>query len=577
MSLITGTANNVKPPKEWGLGELGDVVRRTEASGEDISTIDELLDFLKSSERDEAYATRLLAAVEAALKQVSRHGLNNQAVVAVESVRPNTIPHAIQNCMTSNFSNVHKKETVMALESYAQYGRWGVCLLLIAVVLKVLDWIINKGGPQKGAVSINDQVDDYISKMNDNLAAASGTNEKVANQMQAIELLKGMKSVTVANSALALKITGGSYPDGVINAAQLLDNLVQENKLESVIDTISALKGGPIFTGLLERVQKRDVSVNEVPREAVRTLLGIGIANTIYAPSVMNSMMEALPPAMIKAGIRLPSSATNARFSRSLNSVSNNTEKLTHCVEELTKLQDRQDKIAINDRDVTTFVADVLTTVEQIDLAVANQAVPMSAGPLRPNDYYPAVGFVSTARAAENLIGYVTDEEVEGHMVYSWITGGCYLSTLSLDQMENDGLLKPDDYKRLMAVFQFMVPDNVDANKGDVSAYKTLLGKFNNLKKKVEVIAKKDGASKSRSPSMDEINDQLTRRVATAGRPGEPQRSRFIASMGQSESVDVIVAIKSVLRLSRDMLKTGAVLQQSIDRHNNSPYVKAEK
>ena len=122
-----------------------------------------------------------------------------------------------------------------------------------------------------------------------------------------------------------------------------------------------------------------------------------------------------------------------------------------------------------------------------------------------------------------------------------------------------------------------MLPDNVDQNKGNVGAYKTLLSKFEKLKKEVEALAKKDGMSKTRSPAMDEVSKQITRQLKTAGRPGELQRNRFIANLDENDTADVYAAFKSILRLVRDMLKTGAALQQSVDRHNKSPYVAAKE
>lgn len=574
---LSGTANNVQPNKEWRLGELGDVVRRTEIQGEQISSIEELLDFLKSSERDDAYASRLLTAVEGALKNIQQRGLNSQAVVAVESMRPNTIPTAIQNCMTSNFSNVYKQETTMALESYAQYGRWGILLLLIGVVLKVLDWIVNKGSPAQGAQDLSSQVDDYISKMNSNMAAASGSTDKIAEQQKSVELIKQLNSLTVKASALTIKLVGGSNSKEVLTAAQLLDSLVSEHKLDKVIDTLSAIKGGPIFSGLFKRVYSRDVSAKDVPREAVRTLLGFGLASTIYSPTVIDSMMKSLPKQMIKAGIRLPAAITTARFEKTLGAISSVTDNLTKCTDELSKLQTRSDSPAINDREVVSFVHGILSVIEQLDMAVTAQAVSIVGRPLGPTDYYQSVGFISKPSETEDLVGYVTDDVQEGHMVYSWMTGHSYLSTMSLDTLEQDGRLNDDDYKRLLGIFQFMLPDNVDQNKGNVGAYKTLLSKFEKLKKEVEALAKKDGMSKTRSPAMDEVSKQITRQLKTAGRPGELQRNRFIANLDENDTADVYAAFKSILRLVRDMLKTGAALQQSVDRHNKSPYVAAKE
>lgn len=565
MSQLTGTANNILPPAEWRLGELGDVTRRTEAAGEDIKSIDDLLDYLKQSERDDAYATRLLNAVNLALKHVQHRGLNKQQVVAVEALRPNTIPTAIQNCMTSNFSNVHKQETVMALESYAQYGRWGVLLLLIAVVLKVLSWIINKGSPQGSGADLESRVESYMESKGEDLG------KDYEGSLAGLNDLKNTSIIISSDDAKGKIKKGNEKNFGT--AAMQLDALVSECKLNDVLITLSMLKNKGIYADLLERVGTGDLEVRGVQREAVRVILAAGLARTIYAPTVIDSIMRALPTEFVRAGIRLPSTACMKRFSVTVKNMTPLIADMQKAASGLKKFLDPSAKADKFDSSLSGLVEDVVHAVGEASTLFISQASEIQGrGQPNPN-YYHVTGFISTPEAADMLIGYETEERNSSPSVYSWMRKGCFLSVEVLDEMEKDGRLKDDDYKKLLAIFQFMTVDKVDNNKVDISPYKSLLSQFEKLETEVKAMATKDGASKTRSPAIDTANDLLVDRFKLS--KSHSSTSAFMAYTDGEDNMDIYKAFSSVLRLCRDLLKSGGTLQQAIEAHNASPYVKA--
>lgn len=562
---------------KWKLGKMGDVLRRHATEGEGVDTIDELMGFLKSTDKDEAYAQRIIDAVEEALVGIRKNGLNQQTVLAVESLRPDTVPNAIQRCMTSNFSNVHKQETVAALESYSDYGRWGIILLLIAVAIKVLDWVINKGSVPGGGRDFEAETASYIQAMNERMAGQSGAREKIQGQIDDVAILSGLKSVTVSASALEAKDKNNSKSKELATAAKLLDTMIADANMDAVITALSVARGKkPIFTTMFKRIVDGDIRSSDVPVEAVRAILDTGLASTIYAPSVVAKVMGAWPKALQQAGIRLPSSETQKRFSMTMKNVGNQTESLARSAEALGRIQAMTTAPSMNDREVTEFLETFVSAVETTDICVSG-VVYNATGTMAPREYIGHVGMLSKPEQAKNLYGYDVDSNAEGHMVYSWMTGQSYLSAISLDGMLNEGKLNDSDMKAILASFQYMLPDAVDKNKGDISQYRALLQKFENLKKKVEEMAKKDSKLKTQAPGIKEVNAQLQRRLVGAGTQGNSQYNRFMANTDAEGNANVYGAFKSILRITRDMLKCGAVIQQSVERHNKSPFVKVDK
>lgn len=563
---------------KWKLGDMGEVLRHRAEEGENVSSIDDLMSFLKDTKDDEKHAESLLTALENALTNVRANGLNQQTVVAVESLRPNTVPTAIQRCMTSNFSNVHKHETVAALESYAEYGRWGIILLLIAVAIKVLNWVVNKGDVPGGGRDFEAETNSYIQAMNERLAGQSGTREKIQSQIDDVAILQGLKSVTVAASALEAKDKNNSKSKELATAATLLDALIAETNMDGVITALSVARNKkPIFTTMFKRIVDGDIRSADVPVEAVRALLDTGLANTIYAPSVVSKVMGAWPKALQQAGIRLPASETQKRFSMTIKNLANQTDNLARSADSLGRIQAMTGPVSMNDREVVTFLETFIEAVETTDICVNGVVYNAAGGNMKPAEYIGHVGILTKPDTANNLYGYETDSNAEGHMVYSWMTGHSYLSAPCLDGMLNDGKLNNNDMKAIMASFQYMLPDNVDENKGNISQYRALLQKFEGLKKKVEEMAKKDSKLKTQGPGIKEVNAQLQRRLVGAGTAGHGQYNRFMANTDEEGNASVYGAFKSVLRITRDMLKCGAVIQQSVDRHNKSPFVKVDK
>jgi hypothetical protein len=110
---MTGNATHPK----WRLGEIGEVLRSRMA--ERIDSVNQLNLYMQRNEADLIYGSRLILQIDAILDEVRRAGLSKDVAVAVESSRPGTIPEAVRKILTSNYTRTHQKETIVALESWA--------------------------------------------------------------------------------------------------------------------------------------------------------------------------------------------------------------------------------------------------------------------------------------------------------------------------------------------------------------------------------------------------------------------------------------------------------------------------
>ena len=133
------TANIAQP--QWKLDELPTIIEQR--MEERIDSVSQLNLYMQRNEADLIYGSRIIAQIEAILREVRKAGLNRDVAVATESLRPGTIPKAVQSILTSNYSRTHQKETVIALESYANFGKISLIVMVMMGIMKILNWIIS--------------------------------------------------------------------------------------------------------------------------------------------------------------------------------------------------------------------------------------------------------------------------------------------------------------------------------------------------------------------------------------------------------------------------------------------------
>lgn len=124
-------------------GEIGEVLRSRMA--ERIDSVNQLNLYMQRNEADLIYGSRLILQIDAILDEVRRAGLSKDVAVAVESSRPGTIPEAVRKILTSNYTRTHQKETIVALESWANAGKVGLVVLIMTAIIKIIGWIISNG------------------------------------------------------------------------------------------------------------------------------------------------------------------------------------------------------------------------------------------------------------------------------------------------------------------------------------------------------------------------------------------------------------------------------------------------
>lgn len=287
---MTGNASHPK----WRLGEIGEVLRSRMA--ERIDSVNQLNLYMQRNEADLIYGSRLVLQLEAILEEVRRDGLSRDVAVAVESSRPGTIPQAVRSILTSNYTKTHQKETVVALESWANAGKVGLVVLIMTAIVKIVGWIINNGSGFAGNAQPDGEA--YLEKVNEKVESFSTDENTVLGQLKTtavkdayMEAAKGLKGRDLENLNIAVTL-----------ADDVLTNMHAEEYLN---DLSSMLKRSP-FIELFKNYPKKRQSQQNVIHDILDTLLQNNVTYGVYPAQTAAKAHAGLPKKVREAGVRIP-------------------------------------------------------------------------------------------------------------------------------------------------------------------------------------------------------------------------------------------------------------------------------
>lgn len=287
---MTGNATHPK----WRLGEIGEVLRSRMA--ERIDSVNQLNLYMQRNEADLIYGSRLILQIGAILDEVRRAGLSKDVAVAVESSRPGTIPEAVRKILTSNYTRTHQKETIVALESWANAGKVGLVVLIMTAIIKIIGWIISNGNGFAGNGEFDGE--GYAEKVGEKAESFSQTENTIIGQLKIsavkdayIEASKGLKGRDLENLNLAIAMA---------------DEVFTNMNAEEYLNDLSSALGRSPFTELFKGYTKKRQSSQQVIHDLLDTLLQHNVTYGIYPIEVGKKAWQALPKSAREAGVRIP-------------------------------------------------------------------------------------------------------------------------------------------------------------------------------------------------------------------------------------------------------------------------------
>lgn len=287
---MTGNATHPK----WRLGEIGEVLRSRMA--ERIDSVNQLNLYMQRNEADLIYGSRLILQIDAILDEVRRAGLSKDVAVAVESSRPGTIPEAVRKILTSNYTRTHQKETIVALESWANAGKVGLVALIMTAIIKIIGWIISNGNGFAGNGEFDGE--GYAEKVGEKAESFSQTENTIIGQLKIsavkdayIEASKGLKGRDLENLNLAIAMA---------------DEVFTNMNAEEYLNDLSSALGRSPFTELFKGYTKKRQSSQQVIHDLLDTLLQHNVTYGIYPIEVGKKAWQALPKSAREAGVRIP-------------------------------------------------------------------------------------------------------------------------------------------------------------------------------------------------------------------------------------------------------------------------------
>lgn len=186
-----------------------------------------------------------------AITQARDVGVDEHLVLAIESIRPGLLDENVRMYANSVPSKTNAEKTLVALESGRNLGKFAIVAMLIAVILKIISWVINNGGKTSqdkdgDVVGVNEHVTEKASEARgkDKTGKLSGFHDAVlARLYESQEKSEGSDTDFAKLLPIADKLTAAmnAHP-GLVSLITAIDSKGNKPLLVSVFE--EAIKGG---------------------------------------------------------------------------------------------------------------------------------------------------------------------------------------------------------------------------------------------------------------------------------------------------------------------------------------------
>lgn len=566
---MTGTTGLVANPY-FRLGELGELAREQDKI--DVKSAEDVLDFLKRTDIVANQNMKVLTALDEVLAEIRNYGMNRDTFVAVESLRPGTIPSAIGSMLTSNYSRTYREETVVALESYAQVGKYGILLLLVGAVIKILGWIVGNASAASGGQGADG--DDYKNEAEGRVEGAElGDNS----------ILESLKSSSVRDAYVSVFSSAKDEKSkkALNDVAAILDARVQEVQGENYFNDLSAAAtGGHSFFGpILKKAVAGDVSQREATLELITQIVATGAPSAIYTDRAAQSAWAVLPKAAKECGVRYATGSLFKRYANNLNNLNGDADKLAKTIDKV--VSNLLSNAASDEREAANLALDFVQEISTISAVVFSMLERDGSGNPTMSTELSSIGFRIKPEFAKNLIGYTEATGTTGSYEFRYVTSTAFMCTTLLTDMVSNSGLSDTDHPALLRSLVMLGPNDLENNpRTDIEKYSALQKRFQALYDQLDTLGKKFTKA-SKNPAMftkfeDNIFDMISKNKQT-GAIGKDTGLYEVGAASEERTSSFFKGTKAVLAVCRDFAKVGGALTKVVDRHNKCPWTKAKK
>ncbi|ANZ48899.1 hypothetical protein HOV30_gp049 [Erwinia phage Derbicus] len=566
---MTGTTGLVANPM-FRLGQLGELARQEQAT--ELKTAAEVIDFLKRTDVVAEQNMKVLQALDEVMAEIRSYGLNQDTFVAVESIRPGTIPAAVRGVLTSNYSRTHREETLVALESYSQVGKYGILLLLIGAVIKILGWIVGNASAAAGGEGSG--ADDYKSEADGRTEGASLGDGSILESLKSSSVRDGY--VSVFESAKDEKAK-----KALNDVAAILDARVQEVQGENYFNNLSAAAtGGKSFFGpILRKAVAGDISQREATLELITQVVATGAPSAIFNDRAAQSAWAALPKGAKECGVRFATGSLFKRYANNLNNLNGDAQRFEKTLDSV--MSNLLKDAGADQRDAQNLAHEFITEVSTVSAAVFSMLERDSSGNPTMSTELSSVGYRIKPDFAKKLIGYTEATGTTGSYEFRYVTSSAFMCSELLVDLVKDSGMSDTDHPSLLRSLVMLGPDDLESNpRTDIEKYSALQKRFQALYEKFDEFGKKFNKTGKNFPMFVKFEENIFELISKNQRDATFGKDTGLFEVGaasEGAGSSFFKGAKAVMAVCRDFAKVGGALTKVVDRHNKCPWTKAKK
>lgn len=562
---MTGNATHPK----WRLGEIGDVVRSRMA--ERIDSVNQLNLYMQRNEADLIYGSRLVLQIEAILDEVRRGGLSKDVAVAVESTRPGTIPAAVRSILTSNYTRTHQKETVVALESWANAGKVGLIVLVMSAIVKIIGWIINNGsgfagnGEMDGAAYAA-EVSEKAEKFEQNEGTVMGQLKISVLKDAYIDAVKGLKGRDLENLNLA-----------VVMADEVFTNMNAEEYLNNLGNALNRSPFGELFKGYTKKRQ----SQQQVIHDLLDTLLQHNVTYGIYPAQDAKKAWDGLPKAARDAGVRIPNEYNFHQLSNAANELIGYFGALQKAFDDMADPKvisdagNGESRQTIHNGSMVSKLAHDAAMIFGQSLARLNTTMNYMISDVSKGGFSFATNplVVVSENKVRSLIGHDDGVEFMPGKVLVNAQLSSFIGRECLEQLRQASTLSMGDEREVLAVVVTLGKNGFIDNTAatNLNRYSDLDKAVSGTIKKVEEFQK---ATKDNAPFINLVSDVIMKELSRPGVLKTNGRELSMVMYSEGGEEDLFSALRRNLGIVRRCCQGAATLQTVLNLAKRNPLVK---
>ena len=571
----------------WNIGDLPRLLQQYEQK--DIASEYDANELLTMTDADLAYGKRLMQSIDAALANAKSKGVNRDTVAEIEEIT-GAIPvgESTRRLMTSNYSDVGKFHTVVALEAASNYGRVALLLLLVTALIKIIGWIVSGGHGFSSSGGSGDG-SDYKEKAKEELEDAERGEFSIIDTLQ-VTTVKQAYAKALKNKKTIKDMT--SFNTNVT----YLDRVLSELKAEDYLNRLAECIGNKSpFIEMTEDLATNINSQSELLRRAIERLLTLGVTHGVYSAAGAAKAWETLPERYQTSGTLIPNEVHYTTYNRVMGVLSGAIKNIAVSFKAMRNIRDvaeaydapQTPAAAAQGRNteietLTKPYADACRAiVSDVIIPAASVISDKKSIQSASSTLFPMV--FASRRAAAELRDWTTAISIDGE-------GGrdICLATMSnifglecVEQDLNRGQLGNDDTIKLLATIVNMGPSALSPkpNITDLAKCDQLLRELEIAKHNIEAWGKNiKGGFADPSIGADVSNmvvstmtRQITAEFSNDNIGGALAKQLFLSNE------DFYATIGSMFNVAKVVCRAGALLQSHVNRCSKNPFLRKTK